>query len=97
MPNSVDYETVFEDAREAIDEDQFMEILERVTDGDYDGDAVAALHGVMAEEFLAVSAYAIHRARDQGESLTADHVREVTEERHTPTYPPPSSMDEVWP
>lgn len=98
MSNSEDYFEMLEQAREALDEEELAEILERGTDGEYDEDAVTELLEVVAKEILAVSGSAIHHAWDQDESLMGDHVGDAADQR----YPPPKgggpvSADREWP
>lgn len=70
-----------EAAREAIDEAQLAEILERATDGAYEASAGHALREVLADELVAISRTAIDRARRRGNQLTGDDVGDAADER----------------
>lgn len=102
MKGSDDRTSLHEAVADAIDEEQLARALDLATDGEYEQDAVAALHVVAAEEIVAVVLGATDRARRRGRNPTGDDVGDAADDRQECCIRPPIdryplSFDREWP
>ncbi|MFB6160652.1 MAG: hypothetical protein ABEJ61_05685 [Haloferacaceae archaeon] len=86
MPSNADPKAPHElraAAREALDEEQLLTVLEDATEGEYEPDpqAATALKEVAAEETARAARRAALRARLRGRGIEAEDVARTQEER----------------
>lgn len=76
--------TIFDAARDAIDEDDLARVLALAADAeDLDDEAVAALHAVATDTLVADALAAAAAARWRGRAPTGDDVGEAAERRRS--------------